>query len=98
MQFAQPLLAPGQVVGFLAAGLFQQGTDGRVAGHQGLAVVQALGGDLPGVIDPHQAGRVAPGGSRFGWPAVRGPVGEARAGLPEAAATVRSARSAEISS
>ena len=46
------------------------------AGRQGLAVVEGLGGDLPGVVDPHQRGRVAagrrvlaptPGRSRPGW-------------------------------
>ncbi len=33
-QFVQALFAPGQMVGLLPAGLFQQGTDRRIAGYQ----------------------------------------------------------------
>ena len=60
MQFAQPLFAPGEVIGLLAGGLLRSmRTDRRVAGDQRLPVVQALGGDLAGVVDAHQRGGLA---------------------------------------
>ena len=67
------------MIGFLATRLFQQVADGRIARDQGLPVVQALGGDFTGMVDPHQlrrlaAGRVGrdapaagPGAGRLAW-------------------------------
>jgi hypothetical protein len=60
VQLAQPGLAPGQVVGFLARRL-QQELPGRLgSGDERLAVIQGLGGHLAGVVDPHEGGRRAP--------------------------------------
>lgn len=60
IQFTQPLLAPGQMVRFLAGSLFQQGAGARVAGHQCLPVIKALGRDFAGVVHPYQARCAAP--------------------------------------
>ena len=57
-QFGKPGLAPGQVVGLFPGRLFQQVAGGRIAGDQGLTVVETLGGHLPGMIDPHQGDRL----------------------------------------
>ena len=59
-ELAEALLAPGEVIAFLARGLAAAFPRGCRAGHQGLAVIERLGGDLAGMVDPHQAGHVAP--------------------------------------
>ncbi len=54
-------MAPGQVVAFLAGGLGHGFANFRPAGGEGLAVVQALGCDLAGVIDADQPRDVTSG-------------------------------------
>ncbi len=60
----EPLFAPGQVVHLLGRGLAHGVGHGRIARGQRLSLVERLGGDLAGVVDPHQARRFeALGGS-----------------------------------
>jgi hypothetical protein len=80
------------VVGFLARCLLEQGSVGRIAGHEG-ARGKALGGDLAGMITrirPAAWRRSVSLATAAGLPGVGRP---AAAG----ASTARSARSAEIS-
>jgi len=71
--------APGEVVAFFRRGVPQRGLGFRVAGCEGLALVEALGCDFPGVIDPHEArGMPAPGG--IGGHGARNSGGRAAAG------------------
>jgi hypothetical protein len=58
-EFAQPLLAPAQVVLFFLRGGQQLFAYLAIAGGQRLALVERLRGDLAGVIDAHQPGGVA---------------------------------------
>ena len=50
------------MVGLLARGLQQPVTDLGTRGEGGLTVIERLRSHLPGMVDPHQAGRVAPFG------------------------------------
>src|SRR5690606_10019463 len=78
VELAQALGAPGQVVGLLLRRLEQVLAGGLFARHRRLAVVQALGADLAGLVDPDQPGRrPAPGRLEAGPGQVRGRVGAA---------------------
>ncbi len=56
----EPRLAPGQVIGLVLGGPEQHGARRGAAGHESLAVVERLGGELAGVIDAHERGTLAP--------------------------------------
>ena len=53
-ELLEPGLAPGEVIGLLARRMEHEFADFGVAGEQGLGVIQGLGGDLAGMIHPHQ--------------------------------------------
>jgi hypothetical protein len=65
VEFGESCLAPGQMIGFLTTRLFQQVADGRVTRNHGLPVIQPLGRDFTGMVDPHQLCGLAAG--RLGW-------------------------------
>jgi len=54
-QLIEPVPTPGEVVAFFSRGVPQRGPGFRPAGRECLALVEALGRDFPGVIDPHEA-------------------------------------------
>jgi large subunit ribosomal protein L13 len=64
IELLQTPLAPGQVIAFLGGGLQQIFPRCSRTGHQSLAMIKSLGGDLARVVDPHQPGHVA--AVRFG--------------------------------
>ena len=53
-QFVQALCRPGQVVGFLSAGVHEMGAQCSVFGCKSLRRVERLGADFAYVVDPHQ--------------------------------------------
>jgi hypothetical protein len=57
-QLVNALFAPGQVVHFLLGGVLHGLAHVRQFGRQRLALIQRLGADFAGVVDPHQAGDV----------------------------------------
>ena len=57
-QLADALLAPGQVVDFFLGRVLHGLAHFGQFGGQGLALVQRLGTDFPGMVDAHQAGHV----------------------------------------
>ena len=77
-------VAHRQMVG-LFLGRFQQVfTRGRVAGHGGLAEIQALRADFADVVDPHQAGCMAAlGAAHAGLVGLRSRVGAGRRWVAE---------------
>lgn len=58
VEFLQALFTPGEVVEFFIGGALNLRFDIRVAGDDGVALVQGLGGDFAGMVDPHQTGRM----------------------------------------
>ncbi len=66
LQFLQALLAPGQMIDFLGGGFVHGRLHRRIACGKGLTLVQGLGGDLSGMVDPHQAHRFCALGRRQG--------------------------------
>ena len=58
-ELVQSVPAPGEVVTFLGRSPDQRRARFGQSRGQGLSVVEALGGDFPGVVDPHQPGDVA---------------------------------------
>ncbi len=58
-QFADALLAPGQVIDLLVGGMLHGLAYLRQLGGQRLALIERLGADLAGVVDAHQAGDMA---------------------------------------
>ena len=75
IEFAEALLAPGEVVGFLAGGLEQHVAEFRGPGERRLAMVERLGGHFSGMVDPHERRGFAPfgRGQRFGFRSRPGP-------------------------
>jgi len=59
-EFPQALVTPGQVVSFFASGPQQHVANLWSPCEDRLAVIQGLGGDFAGVVDAHEAGRLAP--------------------------------------
>ena len=59
-QFAQPILAPGQMILFFAGGLLHGVTHMGQAGGAGLSLIKRLGTDFARVINAHQAGDMTP--------------------------------------
>ncbi len=57
-EFVDALFAPGEMVEFLVGRFLQLRFDRLVPRNRRVPLVKALGGDFPGVIDPHQPGRV----------------------------------------
>lgn len=64
IKLLQTRCAPGQVISFLVRGFQQQTARRSSPGYERLAVVQGLGGDLSGVVDPHESSGLSP--VRFG--------------------------------
>lgn len=58
-QIAQSLSAPDEMIALFTSGAEQKRTYRGVGGNQSLAVIQRLGRDFTGVIDAHQARRMA---------------------------------------
>ena len=57
-QLGQALAGPGQVVGFLQAGLLELRAQRLIAGHQRLRRVERLGAHLAHMVHPHQGPRL----------------------------------------
>ena len=55
-ELGEPPGTPGEVVRFLGGRIFEVPGRRRVAGHCRLTLIEGLRGNLPGAIDPHQAG------------------------------------------
>jgi hypothetical protein len=83
-ELIEPVPAPGEVVAFFRRGVTQRGLGFRVAGGEGLALVEALGSNFPGVIDPHEA-RGMPSPRRVGRRSARISGGRAAARRPRKA-------------
>lgn len=58
-QLFQTVAAPGQVIAFFVGRVAECNTRLGGPGREGLALIEALGRDFPGVIDSHQPGDVA---------------------------------------
>ena len=55
VQFTQAFFTPHQMIDFFCGGLLHLLAHVGELGGQGLALVQRLGADFAGVVDPHQA-------------------------------------------
>src|ERR1700694_1353936 len=56
LEYTKPLLAPREMVGFLAGGMVQGGRNGGIARRKRLSLIKGLRCHLARVVDPHETG------------------------------------------